>query len=874
MDENLSPRERLSPPPYDRQRASAGDGDRRVVSKPLRRRRGLFGRIVGAMLAVVVIAVAGTGVSLFVAYEHFSAGLPDVNGLLHYQPRQMSRVYAGDSRLLAELATERRIFVPYIAIPDLVKRAFLSAEDQNFFSHNGVDPIAILRAALTDISQYGQGRRPIGASTITQQVAKNMVLGNEVSLNRKIREAILAIRIEQTLSKDRILELYLNEIYLGIGSYGVAAAAQSYFNKSLDEVTLPEAAFLAALPKAPNNYNPFLFPDAARARRDWVLDRMADDHVITAEQATAAKATPIETSTFQRPDTVTGADYFAEEVRRQMIAKFGADETTQGGLVIRTSLDPALQQTADRVLREGLMKFDQAHGGWRGPVAHLDGGAAQLKTTWPVALSDVGRPPGMLPDWRLAVVLETTDREAKLGFIDRPPGAVGSAGVADPAPADQRILTMQLSDLAWARQAHDGKVVGGTPRRITDVLQVGDVVMAEPTRPPPAANGKPAAFTEKLMLRQIPTIQGAMAVVEPITGRVLALSGGWSFEMSQFNRASQALRQPGSSFKPFVYLTAMEQGISPSQKVLDAPFVKDMGAAGKWAPNNYDLKTNGPIPLRIALEKSLNLVTVRLADKIGIDNVAQTAIAFHEVDNMPRVLPTALGAVDTTVLRETAAYAGLAMGGKEVIPTLIDSVQDRDGHLIWRSPAFDCSNCDDPAAPPAIVDNRKQIADPQSTFQVVNMMEGVVARGTGYAAGKGLDRAIAGKTGTTQDFNDAWFSGFTPDLAAAVWIGYDNPTSLGKDDSGGVIAAPIWHDFMAVALKDRPNLKFIPPPGVTMASWDSGYGTVTDAFKPGQDPGASGPLIGGGDVEADNSGTAPPPTTHAAGVDTGLGGLY
>ncbi|HEX3347852.1 MAG TPA: PBP1A family penicillin-binding protein [Acetobacteraceae bacterium] len=860
MNAKPTPRARLATASSDPHTRSPGPR-RNAAPPPRRRRRNLFGRIVGALFGLIaLIALAGAG-ALYIAYAHYSAGLPDLNGLRNYQPHQMSRVYAGDSRLLAELATERRIFVPYSAIPDIVRHAFLSAEDQNFFNHGGVDPLAIIRAAVTDVSQYGQGRRPVGASTITQQVGKNMLLGNEVSFSRKIREALLAMRIERSLSKERILELYLNEIYLGLGAYGVASAAQTYFNKSLDELTIPEAAFLAALPKAPNNYNPLRFPDAARARRDWVIDRMTDDHVITAEQAAAAKAAPVTTSPYQRPETVTGANYFAEEVRRQLVTKFGQDLALQGGLVVHTSLNPTMQTLADKVLRDGLLKYDREHGGWRGPAGHLDTHPATLATSWATDLAAVAPPPGMLPEWRFGVVISETNGEAQVGILDHPPGPA--------APTEQRVLPMPLSDLGWAHPVHDGHI-GPSPRRMSDVIRVGDLVMVEPTG---------AGKQGKAILRQIPAVEGAMVIMDPTTGRVLAMSGGWSFEMSQFNRASQGLRQPGSSFKPFVYLTAMEQDISPSQIFLDEPFTLDLGAQGVWKPNNYSLNFNGPIPLRIALEKSLNLVTVRLAQKVGMANVAKTAIAFHEVDSMPKVLPAALGAVETTVLREAAAYSGLDMGGKEVLPSVIDTVQDRDGHVIWRPAALACDGCNDPSKTPTVIDNRKQIADPPSVFQVVNMMEGVVARGTGYAAGKGLDRAIAGKTGTTQDFNDAWFAGFTPDLAAVVWVGFDNPASLGKDETGSALAVPIWHDFMQVALKDRPNLKFVPPPGVTMASWDSGYGTVTDAFKPGQQPGASGPMGGSSDgatvaSSADAAATARTIAPHAAGVDTGLGGLY
>ncbi len=841
---------------------------RRRPPEPRRPRFGWLRGILAVLMALFVLASGLVAAAGWTAYQHFSRDLPDVQGLRDYQPRVMSRVYAGDSRLLAELATERRIFVPYAAIPEIVKHAFVSAEDQNFFTHRGVDPVAMLRAAVTDARQYGQGRRPIGASTITQQVAKNMLLGNEVSIARKAKEVILALRIENSLSKDRILELYLNEIYLGLSAYGVASAAQTYFNKSLPELTIAEAAFLAALPKAPNNYNPFRFPEAARARRDWVLDRMAEDGVISVAQRDSAKAAPIVPAPFRRPDQVSGGDYFAEEVRRQLLEKFGADQTTQGGLVVRTSLDPALQAAADRALHEGLIRYDQKRGGWRGPVARLQAGPA-LRTTWAAGLAALGKPPGLLPEWRLAVVLEETDGEARLGFLERPPGAVAFV---------PRVLPLLLAESGWARPVKDG-APGAAPRRMADVAQVGDVVMVEPA-PAVAAQGKTPARPERLLLRQIPQVQGALVSLDPATGRVLALSGGWSFEMSQFDRVTQANRQPGSSFKPFVYLTALEDGISPSQRFLDAPFVVDQGAAGKWRPGNYELDFSGPVPLHVALEKSLNLVTVRVADRVGMEAVARTAAAFHIVDNLPRLLPAALGAVETTVLREAGAYAGIAAGGREVVPTLIDSVQDRDGHILWRAPGLACDGCQDPTQPPALVDNRKQVADPQSIYQLNLMMQGVVQRGTGVPAGVGLNRQIAGKTGTSQDFQDAWFSGFTPDLVTIVWIGYDTPTSLGNNETGGNVAAPVWHDFMAVALKTRPKLTFQPPPGVTIASYESGFGSVTDAFKPGQEPGASGPIGSPPPGEAAASGDAAPGTTAAAapaaapGVDSGMGGLY
>ena len=472
--------------------------------RPAKRRRGAIARLFGWLMS---LAIAGGVVAVaagFAVVQYYGADLPDHETLTHYQPAMMSRVYAGDARLLAELATERRIFVPYSAMPEVVKRAFISAEDQNFFDHKGVDPIAIARAAVFDLMQYGSGRRPIGASTITQQVAKNMLLSNEVSIRRKVREALLAFRIEQMLSKERILELYLNEIYLGLQAYGVAAAAQSYFNKALDELTLPEAAFIAALPKAPNNYNPFRFPEAGKARRDWVLDRMAEDRAISAAQNVEAKSLPIAVSAFRRPETVAGAEYFAEEVRRQLVDRFGAEQVTQGGFTVRTSVDPVLQAAADRALREGLMRYDQRRGTWRGPVGHVDlplRQGANPPPGWQAALSATARPPGMLAEWRLAIVLEVADAEAKLGILERAPATPAAT------PASPRILGMLLAESTWARPLVND-APGPVPRRMADILKPGDVVMAEPMPAAPAVARLPAR-PERLALRQIPQVQGA-----------------------------------------------------------------------------------------------------------------------------------------------------------------------------------------------------------------------------------------------------------------------------------------------------------------------------------------------------------------------------
>ena len=849
------------PPPGRRTRKAAR------AAKPRGRFR-VVRRIVGAVAGLSIVAAVVGGAFALHTYDKYAADLPTLDSLRNYQPKVMSRVYSGDSRLIAELATERRVFVPVSSIPDIVKQAFLSAEDQKFWSHKGVDPLAMVRAAYYDVALRSQGRRPIGASTITQQVAKNMLLSNEVSVARKVKELILAVRIDQSMSKEHVLELYLNEIFLGLQAYGVAAAAATYFNKGLDELTLPEAAFLAALPKAPNNYNPFRFPDAAKARRDWVLDRMTEDRAITPEQAAAAKATPIQPAPFRRPEFVTGSEWFAEEVRRAVIAQFGADVATTAGLTIRTSLDPALQTAADTALRKGLLAYDRTRGGWRGAIGHIEGGA-NMRLGWTNRLQALPRPAGLLPEWNLSVVLETTGDEAKIGWIERGGGGVTRTG------------SLYAADLAWARPARPNGSMGPVPRRVTDVVQVGDVIMTEPAGASAGTAGPRATpRPDRLWLRQVPQVQGALVSLDPTTGRILAMSGGWSGDSSQFNRATQAQRQPGSSFKPIVYLTALQAGLSPSQRILDAPFVQKLSNGEVWEPNNYGMTFSGPIAMRIALERSLNMVTIRLGERVGMDAVADNAVAFHVVDGMPRVLPATLGAVETTVLRQAAAYSALAMGGRDVLPSMVDSVQDRDGKVIWRSEGLACTGCDQPGKPPVITDKRPQIADPQSVFQLVTMMQGVVAKGTGFTAGAGLNRAIAGKTGTTQDSHDAWFVGFTPDLVTAVWIGFDNNDSLGDRETGGGLAAPIWHDYMAVALKNRPNLQFRAPDGVKMGSWDSGAGPRVDAFKPDQPPGGSAGTVGGneggggGGGGRGRGGDGGLAVSSGVGVDSGMGGLY
>ncbi len=852
MDEPLRAGEKLVPPDPIPEPAAPAPPRAKVKRRGRRRTqwsfpvlRGLAGALMGLVLAAGVVGLAGA----WMVYQHFAEGLPDVDGLRGYQPPVMSRVFANDGRLLADLATERRIFVPVNAMPELVRQAFISAEDRNFYLHKGVDPLAIARASLTNLMQRDRGKRPIGASTITQQVAKNMLLDNQMTFARKAKEAILAFRIEKTLSKNQILELYLNEIYLGLGAYGVASAAEAYFNKPLDQLTIAEAAFLAALPKAPNNYNPFRHPEAARAQRGRVLDRMTEDRVITPEQAAQARLEPLVPVAFRRPQVVSDADWFAEDVRRQLIGLFGQESTTQGGLSVRTSLDPFLQAAADKALRNGLIAYDRRLGGWRGPVTHLETSTG-LEQDWPRLLENVVRKPGMLPAWRLAVVLSTSDTEARVGYL------IG-LGVRGGTP-EPRLASIPMSDVTWARPLH-GDDLGAVPKRITDVMKVGDVVMVEPLQAATTETPRaPAPSVPRVTLRQIPGVQGALICIDPTTGRVLAMVGGFSFDQSQFNRATQAMRQPGSNFKPMVYLTALEAGISPNQMISNSELSITVGNS-VYEPENSTAKFGAPVSVKTALQWSMNVPTVRLAQKVGMTAIVKTAQSFHMYDAMPHVISGALGSVETTPMRVAGMYAGLAAGGKEVIPTLIDSVQDRNGRIVWRPHGLECPTCSDARAPPPVMDMRTQIADPYAERTLIDLLQNVVQAGTGRAAGAGFNRPIAGKTGTTQDWGDAWFSGFTPDLVATVWVGYDNNYSLGRHEEGGVVAAPIWHEFMAEAFKGRPVLQFPPAAGPRIA------------FAPPEKGGAEGVIGSGG---GGGSGRGGPQGTNAGGVDNKLGGLY
>jgi penicillin-binding protein 1A len=804
--------------------------------------------LVRSALTLVLLALIGAGGGLAVLWR-YSVGLPDYQQLADYQPPTMTRVHAGDGRLLAEYALERRVFVPIGAMPALVTHAFIAAEDKNFYSHQGVDLGGVVRAAIQNAVNFGRGKRPSGASTITQQVAKNFLLTNELSLDRKIKEAILAFRIERALTKDRILELYLNEIYLGQGSYGVAAAALNYFNKSLDQLTIAEAAYLAGLPKGPNNYNPLQYPERAKARRDYVIDRMIEDGYVTAEQGEAAAAAPIEVRK-RDPDEVVKADYFAEEVRRELFARYGEAGLYKGGLSVRTTLDPRLQAIADHVLREGLIAYDRHHG-WRGPLSK----GANTKD-WAASLAALAVPPGA-GDWQLAVVLKLDDQGADIGLKG---GARGR---------------IPFAELQWAKPWLPDQRWGNPPRRPADVLTAGDVVLVEPVTLG-GGDGKTKYPADSYGLRQIPDIGGGLIAMDPHTGRVLAMTGGLSYEISQFNRATQAMRQPGSSFKPFVYMAALDNGFTPSTIVLDAPFVIDQGPGlPKWKPTNFENQLLGPIPVRVAIEKSKNLATVRVAESIGMDKVAAYAERFGVVDHLPLYLSMSLGATDTTLLRMTTAYGMIVNGGRRIEPTFIDRIQDRQGRTILRHDRRSCVGCSplmwDHGPPPDMPDPREQVVDPATAYQMVSILQGVVdnPHGTGHIIAS-LRRPLAGKTGTTNDSDSVWFMGFSPDLVVGTYVGFDQPRTLGARDTGGSVCAPMFRDFMAEALKDVPATPFRIPPGVRLVRVDADTGrlaqagdarVIYEAFKPGTEPrqdapgdsaaigvsggGASGETLGG-----------------------------
>ena len=815
----------------------------RPVKKRRRRRSWLLSLLGFGFASAVVLFLAASGAVGFLVWKA-SRDLPDYESLARYEPPVMTRIHAHDGSLMAEYARERRIFVPINVVPKLVIAAFLSAEDKHFYEHGGLDFTGILRAALNNLQNYGK-KRPEGASTITQQVAKNFLLSSEQKLDRKLKEAILAIRIEHTYPKDKILELYLNEIYLGMGSYGVAAAALNYFNKELRELTIEEAAYLAALPKAPNNYHPFRRTREATIRRDWIIDQMAEVGYITAADAKAAKAKPLTVNIRPLGTQIYAADYFAEEVRRSLITNFGedgllgraertaaADKRVNGGLSVRTTLDPNLQKMARRALIDGLVAFDREKG-WRGAVQKIG-----VAGDWGATLGGIDIPSDVQP-WRLGVVLEANKLKAVVGLR---PARQNDGGFAK----EREAVELPFDEVKWAKSARNAA------KAVTDVLSPGDVIWVAPKDP-----SKPSGVWS---LMQIPEVGGGLIAMDPHTGRVFAVVGGFSFATSQFDRALQAKRQPGSAFKPLVYAAAIDNGYKPTSIVLDAPIEIDQGPGKEiWTPKNYDGESAfGPATLRVGIEKSRNQMTVRLAQDMGMPLIVEYAKRFGVYDDLLPVLAMSLGSGETTLVRMTSAYASIANGGKQVHATLIDRIQDRWGRTIWRHDNRECTGCRaeqwQGQPEPTLADDRRQILDPFTAYQMTSIMEGVVQRGTAAIVGKMLPNVpIAGKTGTTNDEKDAWFIGYTPDLVVGVFVGYDSPRPMGKGMTGGHVAAPIFANFMKMALADKKPVPFRIPPGIKLVRVSLRTGlrvqggepdAVTEAFKPYEEPDDAYSVIG------------------------------
>ncbi len=829
-------------------------GVRDTQPRPRDKGPGIITRIFMALVSMAVLGAIAAIAGVMALFYYFSQDLPDYTALGDYQPPILSRAYAEDGRLLAEFAMERRVYIPVQDVPDRVIHAFLSAEDKNFFIHPGIDATGVARAIRDNVIHMGSNRRLVGASTITQQVAKNFLLadglederGNDLAkFKRKFREIILSFRIEQALSKDRILELYLNEIFLGQRSYGVAAASLEYFNKPLDELTIEEAAYLAALPKAPNNYHPDRHYEAAIGRRNWVIGQMQENGYITADEAKKAQEKPLKT---QKRDSeqYVNYPYFAEEVRRRLLELYGEKGVSEGGLIVRSTMVPEYQRVAEKALRHGLMEYDMRRGLRSEPLATL----ADLKD-WQKELGAVKRPPGA-GDLESAVVLESGEKQATMGLRN----------------GDK--VTLPFERMRWARKRGAPEV-----KKVSDVLKQGDVWLIENT----GGKGDKATW----WLRQIPEVQGGIIAMNPHNGRIFAIAGGFSYDMSQFNRASQAIRQTGSAFKPFVYYAGLEAGFTPATLILDAPFVMTQGPGlADWRPKNYSADYGGPTTLRVGLEKSRNLMTIRLANYVGMERIAEICRQFGVNDNLPTMLSMSIGAGETTLQRMVTAYSVFVNGGKKITPTVIDRVQDRTGKTVFVHDKRPCEGCG-PMIPwsgqatPEIPDNREQIADPRHMYQMVSMMEGVVQRGTATALNS-LGRPMGGKTGTTNESKDAWFIGFTPDMVIGVYIGFDDPRPMGAKETGGRVAVPVVKEFAQEALKDVPPLPFSVPEGVRMVLIDPKTGTrptamtekpILEAFLAGTEPGEEPMMFTGQGVSSVSD-----VTNVGESVNTGLGGLY
>ena len=724
---------------------------------------------------------------------NFSTNIPDYKFLKSYKPPVSSKVYSGNGNLVADFSKEKRIFVPYRSIPKKVINAFLSAEDKNFFSHPGVDAKGVLRAVINNIQNVMSSKRLEGASTITQQVAKNFLLTNEVSINRKIKEAILAFRIERALSKERILELYLNQIYLGSGAYGVAAASLEYFDKSIKELNYEEAALLAALPKAPSKYNPYRNNELAKFRRDLVLKNLLDNGFISSNDYKKLKEKKI---ILKKKEKIFLEDsqYYIEDVRKNIIEILSYEKVYNQGFNINTPINLELQKIATDSLRDGLIEYDKRKG-WRGPITNK-----KLTKNWSNNLEKYNLENSI--DWEVAIVKDVSKFSAEIETKNNKNGLI------------------EFKDISW------------TKKEFRDLFKKGDIIYVKQLK------------NNKYSLKQVPEINGGIIVMDPYTGRVLALSGGFSFKNSEFNRVSQALRQPGSAFKPFVYALALENNYTPSSLVLDAPLVIEQGSDLKmWKPENYGKKFYGPSTLRVGLEKSRNLMTVRIARNLGIDKLASFSKELGIYENPNELLSISLGSAETTLMKLTSAYSAFINGGKLVAPILIDRVQDSQGNTILNNENRTCANCDQVSFTgkdyPYISNNYKQIFSPQTAYQITSLLEGVVKRGTGKKL-KNLNLNLAGKTGTTNNNTDAWFIGFTSNLVIGVYVGMDSPQPLGKFETGSKTALPIFKNFIKKAIKKSEARPFKVSEGITMMVIDPATGqkakfsskdTILEAYK-------------------------------------------
>ena len=796
------------------------------------------GSFFGAIFTALTLGALFAALSVGAVFWMYGRDLPSHESLAQYTPPTISRVYSGEGRIIDEFAEERRLFTPIEDIPDLVKEAFISAEDKNFYSHKGYDVTSIAAAARDAIVSRGQNMR--GASTITQQVMKNFLLGGERTGERKVKEIILASRIEETLDKEKILELYLNEIFLGQNSYGVAAAAQTYFNKPLADLAPHEAAMLAAMPQAPSKYHPVTAKARVTERRNYVLREMWQNGYL--DEATYLREKEMPLLSVQNGDfpafrqALQPRDYFTDEIGRQLSTTFGKEELFTGGLTIRATADPDLQKEAARALRAGLEKYDRSQGVWRGTRKVIAAEKLGSEANWRAALSEA-EVPRDIEGWYPAVVLSIEGDAARIGI----------EGIED----DSDGHFIPAKDVTWARKRQADGRLGPKANEASDLVSVGDIVLVR------AVTSDEDGSFQRWSLRQVPEVAGGFMAMDVNTGRVLAIQGGFSFQESEFNRATQAQRQPGSSFKPFVYAAALDSGFSPATIVVDAP-IEVNTPEGLWKPKNASNKFYGPAPLRTGIEQSRNLMTVRIAQEIGMDTVAVYAERFGVYQPMKPFLANSLGAQETTLFKMVAAYAMFANGGERVEPTLVDRVQDRFGKTIYRHDQRKCADCQlaslSMGVAPRIVSDRDRVMDAITAYQLTSMMQGVIQRGTGR--GITLPVPVAGKSGTTNDAKDVWFIGYTSNVVAGCYIGYDQPRSLGSE-SGGGLCGPVFQEFMTKAVAKYGGTEFAVPPGGYFQKIDrftgavlyedaTGDNVVAEFFRDGQVPEAGMAVVDGG----------------------------